>query len=118
DGTDEMARRATALLARIEWPGKAGVVAVRPLTPAETARFEAGAQIYANLCIACHQASGLGADKVAPPLVGSPMLDGGIGHAVRILVSGKEGPVGLMPPLGQVLDDGQIADVLTFVRRS
>jgi len=35
---------------------------------------------------------------------------------VRILLGGKEGPVGLMPPLSMLTDD-QIASVLTYVRR-
>ena len=37
--------------------------------------------------------------------------------AIRILLAGKEGPVGLMPPLGGALKDDQIAAVLTYVRR-
>ena len=36
----------------------------------------------------------------------------------RILINGKEGSTGLMPPLGGVLTDDQIAEVLTYVRRS
>ena len=36
---------------------------------------------------------------------------------VRILLAGKEGPIGLMPPLGGALNDEQIASVLTYVRR-
>jgi mono/diheme cytochrome c family protein len=35
----------------------------------------------------------------------------------RILLSGKEGAIGLMPPLGGSLTDDQIASVLTYVRR-
>jgi hypothetical protein len=35
----------------------------------------------------------------------------------RILLGGKEGPVGLMPPVGSVLSDEQIAAVLTSIRR-
>jgi mono/diheme cytochrome c family protein len=35
----------------------------------------------------------------------------------RILVNGKEGPVGLMPPLGATLSDADVAAVLTYVRR-
>jgi mono/diheme cytochrome c family protein len=35
---------------------------------------------------------------------------------VRILLSGKEGNVGLMPPLNALTDD-QIAAVLTYIRR-
>ncbi len=116
--SDDLAARLGAVLARVEWPGKAGVAVIRPLTSAEQQRFDAGREIYGNLCVACHQPTGVGADKLAPTLVGSPLLEGGAGRAVRILVHGKEGPVGLMPPLGQVFNDEQIAQVLTFVRRS
>ena len=35
----------------------------------------------------------------------------------RILLKGKEGTVGLMPPLGTTLTDEQIASVLTYIRR-
>jgi mono/diheme cytochrome c family protein len=35
----------------------------------------------------------------------------------RILLNGKEGAVGLMPPVGSVLSDDQIAGVLTYIRR-
>jgi mono/diheme cytochrome c family protein len=36
---------------------------------------------------------------------------------VRILLNGKEGSVGLMPPIGQAFTDDQIAAVLTYIRR-
>ena len=39
------------------------------------------------------------------------------GIPVRVLIGGKEGSVGLMPPLGAALTDEQIAAVLTYVRR-
>ena len=32
-------------------------------------------------------------------------------------MNGKEGPVGLMPPLGATLSDNEVAAVLTYVRR-
>jgi len=35
----------------------------------------------------------------------------------RILLNGKEGAFGLMPPIGSKLSDAQIANVLTYVRR-
>ena len=35
-----------------------------------------------------------------------------------MLLSGKEGTIGLMPPVGATYSDDQIAAVLTFVRRS
>jgi mono/diheme cytochrome c family protein len=36
---------------------------------------------------------------------------------IRILAGGKEGPVGLMPPLAGTLSDAQIAAALTYIRR-
>jgi mono/diheme cytochrome c family protein len=102
----------------VEWPGKPGAAAAAaPLTGAEQARFDAGRDVYRNLCIACHQANGRGQDKLAPALVGSDFALGAPGVPIRILLNGKEGPVGLMPPLGSVLSDDQIAAVLTYVRR-
>jgi mono/diheme cytochrome c family protein/glucose/arabinose dehydrogenase len=115
---DELSIRARDLLARLEWPGKPGVAAVTPLTAAEQARFDAGKIVYQNLCQACHQPDGRGRDKLGAPLVGSAFaLAGDPTIAARIVLNGKEGPIGLMPPLGNALSDDQIASVLTYVRR-
>jgi mono/diheme cytochrome c family protein/HEAT repeat protein len=114
----DLSSRAAALLARIEWPGKPGAAAaVTPLTPAEQARFDAGRSVYQNLCVACHQPDGRGLDTIAPPLIGSEFALGPAGIPIRIVLNGKEGTVGLMPPLGASLSDDQIADVLTYIRR-
>jgi mono/diheme cytochrome c family protein len=116
-GTGAVADVARSVVAKLDWPGKpAPVVTVAPLTPAEVKRFEAGAEVYKNLCIACHQANGQGADKLAPTLVGSPLVVGNEGIPTRIVLGGKEGAVGLMPPLN-ALNDEQVAAVLTYVRR-
>ena len=115
----ELSSRARTLLARIEWPGKPGVVTVAPLAPAEQARFESGRVVYQNLCQACHQPDGRGREHLGAPLVGSAFaLAADPGLPIRIVLNGKEGPIGLMPPLGNVLTDEQIASVLTYVRRS
>ncbi len=112
-----LADRAARILDRVEWPGKPGAKPVAPLTTAEHERFERGRDVYASACIACHQADGRGRERVAPTLVGSDLVMAPSGIAARILLNGKEGPTGLMPPLGQVLTDEQIASVLTYVRR-
>jgi mono/diheme cytochrome c family protein/glucose/arabinose dehydrogenase len=114
----DLSSRAAALLARVEWPGKPGAAsAATPLRPAEQARFDAGRAIYQNLCLPCHQANGRGLEKIAPPLVGSEFVLGPPAIPIRIVLSGKEGTVGLMPPLGGALSDDQIAAVLTYIRR-
>jgi mono/diheme cytochrome c family protein len=114
----EIGALASAVVAKIDWPNKpAPVVDVAPLTPAEQQRFEAGAVVYRNLCVGCHQPDGQGLEKVAPTLHDSRYTIGDPGAPIRILLAGKEGPTGLMPPLGGALDDEQIAAVLTYVRR-
>ena len=117
-GSGELAAAAARVAARVTWPGKPSpVVEVTPLTPAQQKQFSAGAEIYGNLCIACHQANGQGLDKIAPSLVNSRYVVADPGIGARIVISGKEGAVGLMPPLGASLSDEQIAAVLTYVRR-
>jgi mono/diheme cytochrome c family protein len=117
-GGGEFGSRATLLLSHIEWPGKPGMAApVTPLTPEEQKRFDAGREVYLNLCQACHQADGRGQEKVAATLVGSTLALGPADVTARILLNGKDGPVGQMPPLGAGLSDDQIAGVLTYIRR-
>ena len=115
--TDELAPRAARVLARIEWPGKPGATTIIPLTPEEQARFDAGREIYANVCAACHQVDGRGRSELAPALIGSTFALGPAGLTARILIGGKEGTVGLMPPLGATYSDDQVASVLTYIRR-
>ena len=114
----ELGTRVKALLARVEWPGKPGAAPpVRPLTADEQRRFAAGQEIYRNVCQACHQADGRGMEKLAPSLIESAFALGPPEVPIRIVLHGKEGATGLMPPVGQIFSDDQIAAVLTYVRR-
>ncbi len=119
-GSTDMAAMAKSAMAKLDWPGKpVPKVTATPLTPEEQKLFAEGEELYKNICIACHQADGQGKDKVAPSLVISPyVLARDPGLATRIVLAGKEGVVGLMPPLGLSLNDEQVAAALTFVRRS
>jgi putative membrane-bound dehydrogenase-like protein len=113
-----LAPRAAGVLARLDWPDKPGAVAaVVPLTAGEQQSFEQGREVYRNICQACHQPDGRGQDRVAPSLVGSALALAEPGIPARILLNGKEGPVGLMPAIGSVLTDDQMAGVLTYIRR-
>jgi mono/diheme cytochrome c family protein/glucose/arabinose dehydrogenase len=117
-GRSDLSARAARVLARVEWPGKPGTAApVAPLTPEEQQRFDAGREVYKNVCQACHQPDGRGQEKLAASLIDSSLALGPAGIPVRILLNGKEGPIGLMPPVGQVFTDAQIAAVLTYIRR-
>lgn len=115
---DDLASRAANVLARVGWPGKPGEAApVPPLTAQEQQRYDAGSEVYKNLCQACHQPDGRGQDKLAPSLIGSTLALAPADIPARILLNGKEGPIGLMPPIGSAITDEQIASVLTYVRR-
>jgi len=113
-----LSARATTLLARVTWPGKAGdAEAPRPLSAAQQLQFDRGREVYRNVCAGCHQPDGRGLDRLAPSLVGSPFALAPAEIPIRILMNGKEGATGLMPPVGGSLNDDQIASVLTYVRR-
>jgi mono/diheme cytochrome c family protein len=79
--------------------------------------FAAGKEIYDTLCVACHQPDGRGRDKVAPSLVGSALTLGPAPVPIRIMLHGKRGPANVMPALGTLMSDAQIAAALTYVRR-
>ncbi len=92
-----------------------------------TATLELGEQIYhdeAIGCARCHGHDGLGLEGF-PPLVGSPWVLGNPERAAAIVVGGLNGKITMpdgrqfnsaMEPLGGVLDDEQVAAVVTFVR--
>lgn len=83
-----------------------------------------GAAIYASLCVACHQATGLGLPGVFPPLAGSEWVKGRDTTAAAILLHGISGALtvkgvvykGAMPAFKDQLSDAQIAAVLSHVR--
>jgi mono/diheme cytochrome c family protein/glucose/arabinose dehydrogenase len=119
-GTDAIALLAKNVSAKLDWPGRPAPVETAPPLSAEQLKpFDAGAEIYKNICLGCHQEDGRGKDKLGANLVDSAFVNAADPSAsIRILVGGKEGPIGLMPPLGPSLSDEQIAAALTYVRRS
>lgn len=94
------------------------------LSAEEQQRFDAGKGIYEQVCLACHQAHGLGLPGLAPPLADSEWVAGSEGRIIRIVLHGMRGKLKVkgeeyerdMPSLG-VLEDEQVASVLTYVRR-
>ena len=120
DGPDALAEAGRAVAAKLNWPGRPVPAAppAAPLTPEEQQRFDAGKTVFANLCAGCHGPEGQGQENLGPNLVLSKYAQANPQVMMRILVGGKEGPVGLMPPLAGVLSDQQIAAALTYVRRA
>jgi mono/diheme cytochrome c family protein/glucose/arabinose dehydrogenase len=115
----DLGARAAKVLARVGWPGKPGMAPeAAALTAAEQTRFNAGQEIYKNLCEGCHGADGREQPGVTPNIAGAPNVVGNPGIPIRILLHGKEGSIGLMPAHGDTLSDAEIAAVLTFIRRA
>ncbi|MBO9575746.1 MAG: c-type cytochrome [Sphingobium sp.] len=118
-GSGALANAAKDVLAVTRWPGKAAPTsaAVRH-TPQQEALYASGKALYATLCQGCHMEQGQGADHVGAPLAGSKLVNADPSVVVRILIAGKEGKIGLMPPAGATLSDEDLAGVLTYIRGS
>jgi mono/diheme cytochrome c family protein/glucose/arabinose dehydrogenase len=115
----ELGDRAAKVMARIGWPGKAGAApAAAALNAADQKRFTAGQEIYRNICEGCHGAEGREQPGAAPAIAGAPSVVGAPGVPIRVLLHGKEGPIGLMPAHGEILNDTELAAVLTYIRRA
>jgi len=72
-----------------------------------------GEELYANVCQACHMPDGKGAVGAGtyPPLAGDKNLEAN-GYPVAVVVNGQRA----MPPLGEMMNDDQIAAVVNYVR--
>jgi mono/diheme cytochrome c family protein len=97
------------------------------LTEAQVkASYEAGAPLYERHCKACHGSNGLGVPPMVPPLAGNQAIamDSPV-NPVRIVLfggfppstQGNPRPFG-MPPFAYTLGDQEVADVVTYMRRS
>jgi mono/diheme cytochrome c family protein len=84
-----------------------------------------GEAVFKKYCISCHQADGAGVPHMAPPLIQTKYVLGDKEDMIKIVLNGLKGVEineqtynNPMPPLGTVLKDKEIADVLTYVRKS
>ncbi|MCO6466392.1 MAG: cytochrome c [Bradyrhizobiaceae bacterium] len=86
-----------------------------------------GKDVYGRICAACHLGNGKGvpANNI-PPLAGSEIAQGDATKPISIVLHGFMGPIerggtqinGQMAAWKDQLSDQQIADVLTYVRKS
>ena len=86
-----------------------------------------GKKVYLGTCLACHQANGMGVDRMNPPLSKTKWVLGDKKALAKIVLNGlKGGEIEIdgdefhnpMPPQKDQLTDQQIADALTYVRNS
>nr|MBP6707094.1 cytochrome c [Achromobacter sp.] len=106
-----------------------------PATPAATQRqaasaspalMDIGGKIYRQQCVQCHQAAGEGAGSAWPALAGNPGVTAPSPvNAIRMVLDGGYAPATTanprphgMPPFGQLLNDNDIAALVTYIRNS
>ncbi|MGI4861588.1 MAG: c-type cytochrome [Janthinobacterium lividum] len=86
----------------------------------------AGERLYLDRCAACHRANGTGYGRAFPPLAGNPVLQTADGtSAIHIVLSGGAQPAThaapsalSMAPYADLLDDAQVAAVVSFIQTS
>ena len=84
-----------------------------------------GEKVYQTYCLACHQTDGSGVPNLNPPLIQNEWVLGPKNRLITQVLEGSHGKVEIdgetfhntMPPMGH-LTDQQIADVITYVRKS
>ena len=88
--------------------------------------YEQGRLVYERICGLCHNPDGAGKPGQAPPLVGSEWVLGSPNRMIRIPLVGLSGSLQVkgqefnlaMPAMGAALSDGDLAAVLTYMRKS
>jgi mono/diheme cytochrome c family protein len=100
------------------------------LTPVEQKRLEQGRDVFDAVCFACHAADGFGAPlagapagtMMAPPLAGSPRVQGHRDYIIKILLKGMTGELDgktyrdVMVPMDNT--DEWVAGIASYVRTS
>jgi mono/diheme cytochrome c family protein len=95
-------------------------------TTDQTTDHSRGAQVYQQMCAACHMPDGNGVSSMQPALVGSSVVAGDATTLIRAVLQGpakvlpadRPKYANQMPPFAAVANDADLADVLTYIRRS
>jgi cytochrome c oxidase subunit 2 len=74
-----------------------------------------GEKVYAQNCVACHQATGMGVTGAFPALSGSKVVNGPKADQIKLLLAGKQGTA--MASFKH-LSDADLAGVITFTRNN
>ncbi|MFO7754840.1 MAG: cytochrome c [Bacteroidales bacterium] len=88
--------------------------------------MEKGKKVYDRECLVCHQSDGSGVPNMHPPITDSESVSGNTDSLIVLILDGMEGPVvvkgeqynSIMPPLKNVLNDQEIADLINYLRNS
>ncbi|WP_455234822.1 c-type cytochrome [Thiogranum longum] len=89
--------------------------AAKTWSDSELRVLEKGRTLYKHNCAACHLVSGEGQSTLgAPPLAGSAVVTGPAASHIRLVLEGRAS----MPPFGTLLDDAEIAALVSYERNA
>lgn len=94
--------------------GAAAAIALLPALGHAQAQAMDGKALFGKNCAACHQVTGKGIPGAFPALAGNTFVQGPPQDVATVLLKGRGG----MPDFSDNLDDGEIAQVLSYVRSS
>jgi mono/diheme cytochrome c family protein len=90
-----------------------------------TSSVVSGKSIYVKYCLTCHQADGGGVPNMNPPLIKTSYVLGDKTRLIKVVLNGFSENVDIdgesysnIMPAHDFLKDKEIADVLTYVRKS
>ena len=84
-----------------------------PLSRGPLFEEKGGAALFASVCAGCHQPNGQGAVGAgAYPALADNKEVASADYLMTLILNGQGG----MPPVGQMMSDQQIADVINYVR--
>jgi mono/diheme cytochrome c family protein len=93
--------------------GEAPAPAALPLSRGRLFEEQGGAALFSSVCAGCHQPDASGASGAADyPALTKNSNVASADYMERLLLNGQRG----MPPVGQMISDQQIADVINYVR--
>jgi mono/diheme cytochrome c family protein len=104
---------AAALTAGSAPAGEALTPPTMPLSSGRVFDEQGGAALFASVCAGCHQPDARGATGAADyPALTENKAVASADYLERLLLGGQRG----MPPVGQMMSDQQIADVINYLR--
>ncbi|MGA8532845.1 MAG: cytochrome b N-terminal domain-containing protein [Candidatus Tumulicola sp.] len=114
------------VLAASEAAASAPSTAQAPSGGATSAGSANGAKVFQTNCSSCHGATGQGQPGAFPPLANNPVVTGDPNKVIGIVLGGLHGSIsvagqsynGQMPAWKGTLSNGDIADVITYIRGS
>ena len=125
-GSNEVVKKMLAQTIANKREGKMNPIFVHQKV--ETDQRSSGLIIFRSTCAVCHGADGEGRSNVAPPLNGSPYVEGSAQRLAMIILNGLTDSLhlngkaykfnGSMPNFGNNFNDQQIADVIEYLHNS